>query len=419
MEISSKSNNVVPINSAPKDVLTELLREGARKMLELAIDEEVAAYIESHKHLKDDQGHRQVVRNGHHPQRSIQTGIGNIDVRQPRVNDTRIDDNGERIQFKSSILPPYLRRSKSIEELIPWLYLKGISTGDFSDALVSLLGVNAKGLSATTVTRLKSHWLGEHEEWSKRSLVGKHFVYFWADGIYPRVRLEDSEGQCFLVIMGATLDGKKELVAISEGSRESEIAWTEILLDLKRRGLAREPALAVGDGSLGFWAALNKVFPKTKQQRCWVHKTCNVLDKFPKNKRPKAKELLHDIWMADTRSEAEAAMKHFEEVYSQKYERAVACLLKDRESLLSFYDFPAEHWKHLRTTNPIESTFATIRLRTKRTKGHGTVKAALAMAFQLAKCAEKKWKKLRGSQLLADVIDLKIVFKDGIKVMAA
>jgi putative transposase len=388
-------------------------------MLELAVEEEVAAYIERYKNLKDEQGHRQVVRNGHHPQRSIQTGIGSIEVRQPRVNDKRIDNDGERIQFKSSILPPYLRRSKSIEELIPWLYLKGISTGDFSDALGSILGTDAKGLSATTVTRLKGHWLEEHEEWSKRSLFGKQFVYFWVDGIYPRVRLEDSEGQCFLVIMGATLEGKKELVAISEGSRESEIAWTEILLDLKRRGLAREPALAVGDGSLGFWAALNKVFPKTKQQRCWVHKTCNVLDKFPKNKRPKAKELLYDIWMADTRFDAEAAMKHFAEVYSQKYERAVACLLKDQESLLSFYDFPAEHWKHLRTTNPIESTFATIRLRTKRTKGHGTVKAALAMAFQLAKCAEKKWKKLRGSQLLADVVDLKIVFKDGVKVMAA
>ena len=219
--------------------------------------------------------------------------------------------------------------------------------------------------------------------------------------------------------MGATLDGKKELVAISEGSRESELSWTELLLDLKRRGLAREPALAVGDGSLGFWVALSKVFPKTKQQRCWVHKTCNILDKFPKNKRPKAKELLHDIWMADTKADAEGAMKHFEEVYSQKYERAVACLLKDSESLLTFYDFPAEHWKHLRTTNPIESTFATIRLRTKRTKGHGTVKAALAMAFQLAKCAERKWKKLRGSQLLADVIDIKIVFKDGVKVKAA
>lgn len=420
MEGHSKDNRVVPLKSTPVgDILQEILREGARRMLQTAIEAEVQAYCEQHRQIVDEQGHRLVVRNGYHPERLIQTGLGDVPVQRPRVNDKRVDENGERMSFTSSVLPPYLRRSKSIEELIPWLYLKGVSSGDFSEALAALLGQDARGLSASTVVRLKEHWLDEYKTWGKRSLKGKRYVYFWADGIYPRIRLGESDGQCFLVIMGATVDGTKELVALGEGMRESEIAWTEVLLDLKKRGLEIGPELAVGDGALGFWAAIGKAYPQARHQRCWVHKTCNVLDKLPKNQQAKAKGLLHEIWQAETRKAAGKAFDHFIAVYSDKYQRAVQCLAKDRDELLAFYDFPAQHWRHLRTTNPIESAFATIRLRTKRTKGHGSAQAALSMAFKLAKCAEKHWMRLHGSKLLADVIDITVKFKDGVKVEAA
>ena len=389
MIIRNKIAQILPAKtpSAP-DMITDLCREGAKKMLQMAIEQEIAEYIDRHQDIVDEYGHRLVVRNGHLPERQIQTGIGQIAIKQPRIDDRRFDESGQRQRFQSSILPPYLRRTKSIDELIPWLYLKGISTGDFSDALAAILGPDAPGLSATNVTRLKAGWIDEYKAWTKRSLKGKRFIYFWADGIYSRVRLgDDDDRQCLLVIMGATENGFKEMVAIEAGVRESELSWKEVLLDLKRRGLEEGPELAIGDGALGFWAALEKVFPKTRRQRCWVHKMANVLDKLPKSLHGKAKGLLHEIWMASTRKEADKAFDHFMAVYKAKYPKATECLYKDRDDLLAFYDFPAEQWKHIRTTNPIESTFATIRLRTKRTKGHGSAEAALAMMFNLSECA--------------------------------
>ena len=383
------------------DVLTEVLREGAQRMLTAAIEAEVQEYIESRSHLVSEQGCRQVVRNGHLPERTIQTGIGPVDVRQPRVHDRR--QAGDREQFTSKILPPYLRKTKSIEGLLPWLYLKGISTGGFNEALASLLGPECPGLSATTVTRLTKIWEKEHADWSKRSLEGKEYVYVWADGIYSNVRLEDDR-VCLLVLMGATKDGKKELIAVMDGYRESELSWRELLVDLKKRGLSVAPKVAVGDGALGFWQAIAKIFPTTRCQRCWVHKTANVLDKLPKSVQSHAKEMIHAIWMAETRENAVKAFDAFLETYQAKYPKACECLSKDRNELLAFYDFPAEHWGHLRTTNPIESTFATIRLRTKKTKGHGSRKAALAMAFKLAQSASTRWRALNGADKLPDVI---------------
>jgi putative transposase len=402
---------------AAGDVLTELLREGAAKMLTAAIEAEVAGYIERHAGLRDADGHRLVVRNGHLPEREILTGLGPLAVRQPRVNDKRTDEEGRRIRFTSSILPPYLRKTRSIEELIPWLYLKGISTGDFGEALAALLGIDAPGLSASTVVRLKQGWQDEHAAWSQRSLVDKRYVYFWVDGIHFNIRLEEDR-QCLLVVMGATPEGQKELVAVQDGIRESEQSWRELLLDLKARGLQSAPKLAVGDGALGFWAALPKVFGETREQRCWVHKTANVLDKFPKGKQAKAKGMLHDIWMAETKVDAERAFDLFVEMYAAKYPKAVECLAKDRDALLTFYDFPAEHWMHIRTTNPIESTFATVRLRTKRTKGCGSRVACLAMVFKLAQSAEQHWRALNGSSLLEDLIR-GVPFVDGLRKNAA
>lgn len=420
MKMNSKNSNVIPLKTPePTDILSEICRDGARKMLQQALEREIAEYLERHQHLVDEEGMRLVVRNGHMKERSIQTGIGAISVKQPRINDRRIDENGNRLRYHSSILPPYLRRTKSMEELIPWLYLRGISSGDFTDALASILGPDAPGLSATTVTRLKSVWMEEYQEWKKRSLKGKRYIYIWVDGIYSRVRLGgEGEKQCLLVVMGATSSGDKELIAVEAGQRESEISWRDVLLDLKKRGLNIAPELATGDGALGFWVALEKVFPTTKRQRCWVHKTVNVLDKLPKSQHGRAKAIIHDIWMASKRKEAEASLKHFEEVFGDKYPKATACLIKDKEDLLAFYDFPAKHWKHIRTTNPIESTFATIRLRTRRTKGHGSPDAALSMMFKLAKCAEKQWRKLDGAEALAEVIDIKVKFVDGERVAA-
>ena len=394
-----------------KDVLSEVLRQGATQLLARAIQAEVAAYLDARSDVRDEAGRQQVVRNGYLPQRTILTGLGPVEVRQPRVQDRR--PAGRREKFSSAILPPYLRKAKSIEELIPWLYLKGISSGDFSEALAALLGPQAKGLSANTVTRLKAVWAEEHDAWSKRSLAGKHYVYVWADGVHFNIRLEEDR-QCILVLMGATADGKKELIALGDGFRESEQSWKALLLDCAARGMTVAPSLAVGDGALGFWKALRQVYPTTREQRCWVHKTANVLDKLPKGQQSKAKAMLHDIWQAATKAEAEKAFDLFVATWEAKYAKATDCLVKDREELLVFYDFPALHWIHLRTTNPIESTFATVRLRTNKTKGSGSRSACLTMVFKLMESAAKKWRLLNGSPLLTKVI-AGVRFVDGVE----
>ena len=395
--------------------LEEIAREGARRALQKAIEDEVADYVEAHKHHLDESNHRLVVRNGRKPPRTILSGVGPIEVHQPRVDDRRVDENGVRFRFTSKILPRYLRKTRAIEDLVPWLYLKGISTGEMPDALVHL-GFDGSGLSATSVTRMLQAWQGEYDDWSKRDLTGKRYVYLWADGLYFSCRLSDDR-PCLLVLMGATADGKKELIALADGQRESETSWASLLLDLKNRGLVEPPKLATGDGSLGFWIALSKAFPATRHQRCWVHKTLNVLDKLPKAQQPAAKSMLHEVWMSATRADAIKAFDRFVEVYGTKWPRATACLEKDRAELLAFYDFPAEHWGHLRTSNPIESTFATVRLRTCRTKGPGSREAGLAMAFKLARKAESRWRKLNGSEKLQDLID-GIVFVDGERIAA-
>jgi transposase-like protein len=393
------------------DPLTEVLRAGAQKLLAQAVEAEVAEWIEQHRHWVDAEGHRQVVRNGHLPTRTITTGVGPVEVQQPRVRDRRPADQAEK--FSSKILPPYLRKTKAVEELIPWLYLKGISSGDFSEALAALLGPQAPGLSATTVTRLKGIWQEEYQQWSKRSLAGKHYVYVWADGVYFNIRLEGGR-QCILVLLGATAEGKKELIAIQDGERESEQSWKELLLDCKSRGLEIEPSLAIGDGALGFWKALRQIWPETQEQRCWVHKTANVLDKLPKGVQPKAKGMLHAIYLAESKDAAGKAFELFVATFEAKYPEATECLKKDRELLLTFYDFPAEHWMHIRTTNPIESVFATVRLRTDKTKGTGPRDACLTMVHKLMESAAKSWRSLNGSDLLREVIQ-GTVFVDGVK----
>jgi transposase-like protein len=399
--------------------LDELVRRGARQMLQAALESEVQTFLQQQATKVDDQGRRLVVRNGSLPKRQILTGAGPLDISQPRVRD-KSPEPSERVRFNSSILPAYLRKSKAIEELIPWLYLKGISTGDFSEALQALVGPEAKGLSANVVVRLKESWSEEYDTWMKRDLTEKHYVYVWADGIYANVRLEDAANskQCLLVLMGATAEGVKELITVQDGYRESEQSWSELLLDLKQRGLASAPKLAVGDGALGFWAALRKLFPETKEQRCWVHKTANVLNNLPKSVQPKAKHDLHEIWQAETRATANRAFDHFLEKYAAKYEKACECLKKDRAELMAFYDFPAEHWGHLRTTNPIESTFATIRLRHRRTKGNGTRRASLTMMFKLAQSAQKRWRRLNGHEQIVPLLQGKL-FQDGLLQPAA
>jgi putative transposase len=396
------------------DRLTDVLRDGARALLAQAVEAEVAGFLGEHADKRTDDGRQRLVRHGHLPERSIMTGIGAVEVCVPRVRD-RLSGTDDRIRFSSAILPPYARRSKSLEVLIPILYLKGISTGDFAEALSALLGPNAGGLSASTIVRLKEVWADEHARWLKRDLSVKRYVYFWADGIYVQARLED-EAQCLLVIIGATPEGKKELVGLADGLRESGHSWRDLLLDLKRRGLSSGPQLAVGDGALGFWKALDEVWPTTRAQRCWLHKTANVLNKLPNSLHTKAKGALHNIWMAETRKDAEAALDVFIETYSRKYEKAAECVAKDRDALLAFYDFPAEHWKHLRTTNPIESAFATVRHRTTRSKGCLSNKTALAMIFKLAQAAEKSWRRLKGYSLLPKVI-LGVKFNDGIEIV--
>ena len=396
------------------DPLTEVLRNGARALLAQAVEAEIAALLSCDADKLTDDGRQRLVRHGHLSEREIMTGIGPVAVRCPRVRD-RVVEGSERIRFSSAILPPYARRSKSLEVLIPVLYLKGVSSGDFEEALAALLGKDVGGLSASTIARLKEAWSEEHVRWSKRDLSAKRYVYFWVDGIHVQARLED-HAQCLLVIIGATPEGKKELVGLTDGVRESAQSWKDLLLDLKRRGLSMSPELAIADGALGFWQAIEEVWPKTRGQRCWVHKTANVLNKLPKSQQSKAKRALQEIWMAETKRDALVAFDAFLETWGVKYDKAVACLTKDRDALLAFYDFPAEHWKHLRTTNPIESSFATVRHRTARSKGCLSNKTALAMIFKLAEGAEKSWRRLDGHNQLPKVI-LGVKFSDGIEVV--
>ena len=399
-----KRSNVVEINKQEtiiNDPLTEILRKGARDLLAQALEMEIETVINQYKDFKDPRGYQRVVRNGYLPERQIQTGIGPVSVSAPRIRD-RSSEPSERITFSSVILPPYLRKTRSMEQLIPWLYLKGVSTGDFSEALSAIVGKDAPGLSAPTVSRLKTVWQQEFQQWQKRSLAGKHYVYFWADGIYCNVRMDDR--QCLLVIVGATDAGEKELVAIEGGFRESELSWKQLLLDLKSRGLTTAPQLAIGDGALGFWKALSQVYDGTRWQRCWVHKTANVLNSLPKSLQSKAKSKLHQIWQA---ADKEEALRHFEDfvnAYEAKYPKAAQCLQKDKDSLLTFYDFLAEHWRHIRTTNPIESTFATVRLRTDKVRGCFSANTVLTMAFKLCQCAQKGWIRLHRPERLADVV---------------
>jgi transposase-like protein len=391
-------------------VLEQVARQGAQKMLQLALENEVEEFILKHSNLKDENGKKVVTKNGYMPEREIVTGMGPLPIKQPRIDDRGLNGyTGQR--FTSNILPRYLRRMPSIDNLIPVLYLKGISTNDFPTALSSILGKGVAGLSATNIVRLKESWQKDYLNWKSRDLSHKNYVYFWVDGIYFNVRLDDDRS-CILVIMGADKHGNKELVAVCDGYRESKIAWIEMLLGLKQRGLSFAPKLAIGDGSLGFWAALAEVFPETKIQRCWVHKTANILDKMPKSIQPKAKSMVHEMYMAATKESALKAYDHFINTFEPKYPKAVECLRKDRQDLFTFYDFPATHWVHIRTTNPIESTFATVRLRTTKTKGCGSRIATLSMVFKLTMEAAKTWKKLKGHQLILLVLENK-KFVDG------
>ena len=397
--------------AVPMD-LDDLAREGARRMLVSALDEEVTAYIERHENERDDDGLRQVVRNGKAEPRKVTCGAGTIEVTAPRINDKRVDDNGDRQRFSSRILPPYMRRSPKVAEVLPVLYLRGLSTGDFSEALPILLGDDASGLSATNISRLTAVWEQEYQQFRHRSFKDSDFVYVWADGIHFNVRLEDDR-LCTLVIIGVRPDGSKELIAVEDGYRESTASWSELLRDLNRRGM-QAPALAVGDGALGFWAAVRDVWPETHEQRCWCHKMANVLDKLPKRLQPKAKRLLRDIMYADTEALADEAIDAFRATFSPKHEKAVECLVKDRDRLLTIFKFPAEHWKHLRTTNPIESSFATLRLRQKVTKGAGTRTKALAMAFKLLDMAQLRWRRISGAEQLP-LVRAGVCFVDGIQ----
>ena len=393
-----------------EDLLTELLRVEAHKLIMGAVEAEFMDLLRAYADCKDEQGRRLVVRNGYLPEREIQTGIGPVTVRVPKVRDR----GGSGTKFNSSLLRPYLRRPKQIEELLLWLYLKGISTGDFQEALVALLGKDAKGLSPATISRLKERWREEHAQCLQRDLSKKRYVYFWADGVYFNIRGDEAR-QCIVVIVGVDELGIKEFVAIEDGYRESEQSWLEVLTSLKQRGLEIGPELAVADGALGSWKALTQVFAKTRQQRCSVPKTANVLNKLPKGVQAKAKSALHQIWMAVTREEAYRAFDGFLSAYGAKYPKATECLEKDRQELLAFYDFPAAHWQRIRTTNPIESIFATVRLRTNRTLGCVSRQTILSLVFQLGQSASKRWRRLRGFKQLADVIR-GVKFENGVRV---
>jgi len=391
--------------------LEEVLRHGARAMLQEMAIAEVEEFIDNYRELKDEHGHQRIVRNGYHNPREILWGGGKVEVSVPRARDRK-----KEIVYTSKLIPRYLRRSKSFSEFIPYLYLRGISTGDFSDVLSELLGEEAS-LSATTVVRLKEKWADEYKEWNQRDLSQKRYVYWWADGVHFNVRLEDDRC-CMLVIIGALEDGTKELVGIHLGYRESSLSWQELMVRLKKQGLTIGPKLAVGDGALGFWKALREEYPQIREQRCWVHITANVLDKMPKSVQDNAKKMIHDIYLAPSKEEAEKAFKAFVDLYQAKYPRAVTCLIKSKEETMAFYDFPAEHWVHIRSTNPVESVFATVRLRTKRTKGCGTANATLMMVFKLAEAAEKRWQKLFGYKLIPLVLEGK-EFVDGVLQEAA
>ncbi len=401
-------SNIVPIKAPTENALDELLKRGARDLLAAAIEAEVSGLIDGYRDLTVA-GKQAVVRNGYLPARTIQTGLGDIPVKVPKVRDR----SGQGIKFNSQLVPPYLKRTRNLEEFIPWLYLKGISTGDMQPALEVLLGAGATGLSANTVSRLKQGWEQDYDQWRKRDLSKRRFVYIWADGVYCNVRMDDR--LCLLVIVGSDDTGRKEVLAVVDGYRESEASWIEVLEQLESQGLQKPPELAVGDGALGFWKALTKKWPTTRQQRCWVHKTANVLNKVPKAMQPKIKEALHDIWMADTRKNAHKAFKSCINRFEDKYPGAMKCLEKDKDLMLAFYDFPAVHWQHIRTSNPIESIFATVRLRTTRTKNCGSRKTTLAMAWKLMTTAQNNWRRLRGYRLLADVIR-GVEFKDGERV---
>lgn len=399
-----------PIPGEIEDPLTELLRDGARRLIAQAVEAELTEFLEQHEQRRDSRGRAAVVRNGHQPERDILTGIGPVSVRVPKVR-TRA---GESAVFRSSLVPPFVRKARSVEAALPWLYLKGISSGDMAEALGVLVGPQAKGLSAPVVSRLKQAWQADYEAWRKTSLAKDRWVYVWADGIHSGLRGEAGK-LCVLVVIGVNDRGQKRLLAIEDGVRESAQSWREVLLSLKARGLAVAPKLGIGDGALGFWKALDEIYPDTRHQRCWVHKTANVLNYLPKSLQPKAKKALQDIWMAESRVGAESALALFLETFQAKYPKATECLDKDRDAMLAFYDFPAEHWMHIRSTNVIESAFATIRHRSDRTKGAVSRDTMLALIFKLGQEAEKSWRRIRGFDHLAKVIT-GVRFKDGVEV---
>lgn len=401
-------SNVIQIKTPAADALNEVLKQGARQLLAKAVEAELAELLSQYADLQID-GKQAVVRNGHLPERTVQTGLGDIPVKIPKVRDR----SGQRIKFNSQLIPPYLKRTRAMEEFIPWLYLKGISTGDMQPALETLLGNGAKGLSPNTVSRLKQTWELDYDQWRRRDLSKRRYVYLWADGVYCNVRTDDK--LCLLVLIGSDATGRKEVLAVSDGYRESEASWSEVIEQLHAQGLQVPPEVIVGDGALGLWKAVSKKWPATTQQRCWVHKTANVLNKVPKGVQPKVKEALQDIWMAETRESAYKAFDLCVKRFQDKYPKAMECLEKDKERLLAFYDYPAPHWQHIRTTNPIESVFATVRLRTAKTKNCGSRKTTLTMAYKLIVAAQSKWRRLRGYRLLADVIQ-GVKFKDGERV---
>jgi transposase-like protein len=395
------------------DPLTEIARDGARRMLAAALRAEADAFVAQFAEETLPDGRQRVVRHGYGPKRSIQTGIGALDVHRPKVRDRATDVPDEKkIRFTSAILPKWARRSRSLDALLPVLYLRGISTGDFQEALAAILGKDAPNLSPSVISRLTGEWQQEYDRWQRRDLSARRYVYIWADGVYLQARMEP-QAECILVILGTTPEGKKEIVGFQVGVRESAQSWRELLVDIKARGLSVPPEIAVGDGAMGFWKALDEIFPGTRHQRCWVHKTANVLNKFPKSMQPTVKTDLREIWQAETRAVAETAMETFAEKYGAKYEKAVTCLTKDREAMLAFYDFPAEHWDHLRTSNPIESVFATVRHRTVRTKGALSQKTAKLMVFKLVQAAAKTWHRLKGANQLPLLID-GVIFTDGV-----
>ena len=412
----NETSNIVALRQ-PDDIddpLTNILRAGARQLLAQAVEIEVETFLATVKDLKLADGRARVVRHGYGPARTIATGIGPVEVARAKIRDRGAAGDGERIRFSSAILPLWARRTRSLDALLPVLYLRGISTGDFQEALTALLGKDAPNLSPAVISRLTAEWQGEYERWQKRDLSARRYVYVWADGVFLQTRMED-HGECMLVLIGATPEGKKELIGFQVGVRESTQSWRELLIDVKQRGLQIAPEIAVGDGALGFWKALDEVFPGTRHQRCWVHKTVNVLDKVPLSVQANMKKDLREVYWAPNRAAAEVALDVFAEKYRAKYGRAVECLAKDRDALLAFYDFPAEHWDHLRTTNPIESVFATVRHRTVRTKGSLSSTTARLMVFKLVIAASKTWRRLKGTNQLPKVI-AGVRFNDGIEV---